>query len=194
MPPLFNPGPIKHGAPPILLGGVGPKMTEAAGEVADGFLVHPFHTQAFLDTLTVPALRRGLETSGRTLSDFTVAVQTLIVTGEDDSDIDMAIDMTRNQIAFYASTPGYRHVLEAEGWGELQPELRQMTKEGRWHEMAARITDEMLDRIAFVGTPKEIATKLRERYGDLADRIAFASPYPISPACAAEIIRELKAA
>ena len=192
MPPLFNPGPFEHGIPPILLGGVGPKMTETAGEVADGFLVHPFHSRAFLDTLTIPALKRGLATSGKTLSDFTVAIQTLIIIGEDDSETDMATEMTRNQIAFYASTPGYRHVLEAEGWGELQPELRQMTKEGRWHEMSDRITDEMLDRIAFRGTPKEIAAKLRDRYGKLANRIAFASPYPMSPLCSAEIIRELK--
>ncbi len=192
MPPLFNPGPNEQGDPPILLGGVGPKMTEAAGEVADGMLIHPFHTRAFLDTLTLPALERGLAASERSMSDFTLAIQTLIVTGEDEAEYDMAKEMTRNQVAFYASTPGYRHVLDAEGWGELQPELRQMTKEGRWHEMSERITDEMLERIAFLGTPKQIAEKLTERYGGLADRIAFASPYPMNPACAAEIISAVK--
>lgn len=192
MPPLFNPGPNKHGYPPIFVGGVGPKMTEAAGEVADGMLVHPFHTRTFLDQLTVPAIERGLSASNRSLDDFTMAIQTLVVMGKDDSEFEMASMMTRNQIAFYASTPAYRHVLDAEGWGELQPELRQLTKEGRWHEMAERISDEMLDKIAIVGTPKQVAKKLLERYGDLADRIAFSSPYPINPECSAEVIRDLK--
>ena len=40
MTPLFTPGPNPHGNPPIVLAGVGPQMTEVAGEVADGFMVH----------------------------------------------------------------------------------------------------------------------------------------------------------
>ncbi len=192
MPPIFNPGPAKGGPPPIYLGGVGPKMTEAAGEVADGMLLHPFHTESSLEKIMMPSLKRGLETSGRTLADFAVCAQVIIVTGRNDAEQESALAMARNQIAFYASTPAYRSVLECEGLPELQPELRQMTKQGRWHEMAATIDDDLLGKIATVGTPKEVTEVLRQRYGTLASRLAFASPFPIAPECAAEIIGRLR--
>ncbi len=193
MPPIFNPGPSKGGRPPIYVGGVGPKMTEAAGEVADGMLLHPFHTELSLKEVMMPSLQRGLGTSGRTLADFALCAQVIIVTGTNEAEHQNALVMARNQIAFYASTPAYRSVLESAGRPELQPELRQMTKEGRWHEMAAKIDDDLLGKIAAVGTPKEVAKVLHRRYGSLASRLAFASPFPIAPECAAEIISTLRA-
>ena len=66
MTPFFDPGPNPYGVPRIFLGGVGPRMTEVAGEVADGFMVHPFSTEKFMRETTLPALERGLATSGRT--------------------------------------------------------------------------------------------------------------------------------
>ena len=42
MTPMFNAQPNPYGIPPILLGALGPKMTEMTGEVADGLIVHPF--------------------------------------------------------------------------------------------------------------------------------------------------------
>lgn len=192
MPPIFNPGPAKGGAPPIYLGGVGPKMTEAAGEVADGMLLHPFHTERSLEQVMLPNLKKGLATSERELSDFTLCAQVLIVTGNDEAGFENARAMARNQVAFYASTPAYRSVLEAEGRGELQPELRRLTKEGRWHEMAALIDDVLLGRIAAVGTPSEVADVLYARYGSLAERLGFSSPFPLSQDCASEIISALR--
>jgi probable F420-dependent oxidoreductase len=192
MPPIFSPGPAKGGAPPIYLGGVGPKMTEAAGEVADGMLLHPFHTERSLEEVMLPNLRKGLAASERQLSDFTLCAQVLLVTGNNEAEFENARAMTRNQIAFYASTPAYRSVLEAEGCADLQPELRQLTKTGRWHEMAALINDELLSRIAVVGTPGEVAESLHARYGSFATRLAFASPFPLSQESASEIISGLR--
>ena len=192
MPPLFNPGPAKGGAPPIYLGGVGPKMTEAAGEVADGLLLHPFHTDRSLKEVMLPNLQKGLSASKRQLSDFTLCAQVLVVTGKDEAEFETARELVRNQIGFYGSTPAYRSVLEAEGRGELQPELRQLTKTGRWHEMAALIDDELLRRVATVGSPSEVAETLHARYGSLATRLAFASPFPLSQECASEIISVLR--
>ncbi|MBT8450937.1 MAG: TIGR03617 family F420-dependent LLM class oxidoreductase [Deltaproteobacteria bacterium] len=192
MPPIFNPGPAKGGAPPIYLGGVGPKMTEAAGEVADGMLLHPFHTERSLQDVMLPSLTRGLTASGRELSDFTLCAQVLIVTGENEAAFENAKAMARNQVAFYASTPAYRTVLEAEGYGELQPELRRLTKEGRWQEMANLIDDELLLRIAAVGTPNQVAEILHGRYDTLVERLGFASPFPLPRDCAAEVIQQLR--
>ena len=140
----------------------------------------------------LPNLQRGLASSGRRLSDFTLCAQVLVVTGENDAGLDNARAMARNQIAFYASTPAYRSVLEVEGRGELQPQLRQLTKEGRWHEMAALIDDELLGRIAAVGTPGEVAEILHARYGSLAERLGFSSPFPIPQRCSSEIISGLR--
>jgi probable F420-dependent oxidoreductase len=192
MPPLFNPGPATGGPPPIYLGGVGPKMTEAAGEVADGMLLHPFHTERSLEQVMLPNLQKGLAASGRELSDFTLCAQVLVVSGKDEAEFESAREMTRNQIAFYGSTPAYRSVLEAEGRGELQPELRQLTKAGRWEEMASLIDDELLNRIAVIGTPSEVAESLHARYGSLAGRLAFGSPFQLSQECASEIINGLR--
>ena len=194
MPPMFNPGPAKGGPPPIYLGAVGPKMTEAAGEVADGLLLHPFHTAQSLEAVTLPALDRGLRAAGRTLDDLTLCAQVIVVTGSSDAAHERALAMARSQVAFYASTPAYRPVLESEGLGELQPRLRQMTKEGRWAEMAASIDDRLLDEVAAIGSPKEVARKLKARYGPHAARLAFASPYPIDADCLAEIVQELRVA
>lgn len=193
MPPVFNPGPAVGGAPPIYLGGVGPKMTEAIGEVADGMLVHPFHTERSLREITLPSLQKGLARSERPRSEFAFCVQTLVVTGTKEAAFDHARAMTRSQIAFYGSTPAYRSVLEAEGRGELQPELRRLTKEGRWHDMADLIDDDLLSRIAAIGTPSQVAEILHARYGHLAHRLAFASPFALSPECASEIVSELRA-
>ena len=193
MPPLFHPGPNPYGRPPIMLGAVGPKATEIAAEVADGMLVHPFHTQASLETTTLPAVQRGLLRSGRATRDFFVACQTAIVTGTSEDEIEAARSATRSQVAFYASTPAYRVVLDAEGWGVLGAELQAMAKRGQWAEMASVVTDEMLERLAVIGTPEEVGKKLHARYGGFAARIAFASPYPISSSSARRIFAAYRA-
>ena len=80
--------------------------------------------------------------------------------------------MIRHMIGFYGSTPAYRPALDAEGLGELQPQLNKMSKEGDWAGMSAIITDEILETIAITGTPDEVAEKLIDRYGDFAQRLA----------------------
>lgn len=192
MPPMFNPGPNPYGSPPIILGGVGEKMVEMVGEIADGLLVHPLNTPASLEQVTLPAVDRGLTSSGRTRDDFTMAIQTLIITGETEAEYSHNRELVRGQVAFYGSTPAYRSVLDAEGWGELQPELHKMTREGRWQDMQSLVTDEVLDRVATAGTPEEIAARLKQRFDGVADRLAFASPFPLPPSCVTRIIAGLQ--
>ena len=194
MPPMFKPAPSPFGAPRIMLGGVGPKMTAVAGEVADLMLVHPFHTERSLAELTLPAIREGQARAGRDGSDFELACQALIVTGETEADYRTALEATRGQIAFYGSTPAYRRVLEAEGLGELQPELKKLTREGRWGDMSSLVTDELVEKIALCGPPEAIAGRLLERYGDIAGRVAFASPHPPSDDCVRTILDGVRAA
>jgi len=173
MTPMFTPQNCEHGAPRVWLAAVGPRMTEVAGEVADGVIAHAFTTEKYMREVTLPALETGLARSGRSRDQFEVVCPVFTVTGAD------AEQRARNkaaickQIAFYGSTPAYRPVLEAHGWGDLQDELTRLSKMGKWDEMGALVTDEILDAFAVVGTPDEVVEGLRARYGDLVDRTIF---------------------
>lgn len=183
MTPFFNPGPNAYGTARIWLAGVGPVMTEVAGEVADGFLVHPLSTELFLREHTLPALTRGWMKVQRDRSDYEIVFPVMIVTGTTDDEIRKAADSVRAQIAFYGSTPAYRVVLDAHGWGDLQPQLNRLSKEQRWQEMSALIDDDIVDEFALRGAPEALGEMARERYGDLIDRVSPNAPYGLNPKC-----------
>ena len=192
MTPFFNPGPNPYGSPAVFLAGVGPLMTEVAGELADGFFVHPVHTRASLEGTTLPALERGLARAGRERGSLEIAAQVMIVTGADDQALESARRAVKSQIAFYGSTPAYRGVLETHGWGELQGELNRLSKRGQWNEMADRISDEMLDAIAVSGSASELPDRLRERLGDWAGRVSLVTPYLSDPEALADVVAALR--
>ena len=188
MTPTFVPGPNPFGPPPIYLGALGPRLTRATAEVADGLLVMPFGSKRFLHERTMPAVREGLAAAGRSEDDFEV-VPEIIVSVETGRDDDHA--STRMLLAFYGSTPAYRPVLDAHGWGDLQPELNAMSKQGRWQEMATLIDDEVLHTIAACGTPADIAAHIRDRVDGVSDRICLYQPGPIEVDALAEIVDAL---
>jgi len=178
MTPFFAPQPHDHGAPPVMLAAVGPRMTEVAGEVAEGVLTHSFSTPEYLRNVTVPALQRGAEAGGRTLADVTLAIGTFVVTGRTDDERAAARTAVAQQISFYGSTPAYRPVLDERGWGDLQTELNAMSKRGEWVEMADRIDDEVIEAFAIIADdPDDVGHALLERFGDLAPTIRL-SLYP----------------
>ena len=175
MTPMFTPTDLTYGAPRVVLAAVGPGMTEVAGEVADGMIAHGFTTEKYLREVTLPSIEAGLAKSGRSSDDFELSIPAFVVTGRDEREFADVRRATCKQIAFYGSTPAYRGVLEAEGCGELQTELNQMSKQGLWDEMGERIEDDLLEKIAIVGLPHEIAPRLHERFGDVID-LASAKP------------------
>ena len=150
-------------------------MSEVAGEVCDGIICHAFSTERYLKEVTLPAVQRGLDKSGRSLDSFEIVGPGFVVTGNNEESIKNSSTAIRQQIAFYASTPAYRPVLDLHGWGDAQDELNRMSKEGAWQEMGTLIDDEMLETFAVVGEPGEIASGVIERYGSDVDRMAFYS-------------------
>ncbi|MBV8966576.1 MAG: TIGR03617 family F420-dependent LLM class oxidoreductase [Mycobacteriaceae bacterium] len=181
MTPFFDPGPNPFGNPPVILAGVGPQMTRVAGEVADGFFLHGFTTERYLREVTLPALREGRAAAGKhDLGGFQVCGLPFIVTGTGAEQIRTADAATRKQIAFYASTPAYRPVLDLHGWGELSEQLNQMSKRGEWDEMGRLITDDMLHEIAIVAPPGQVAERLLAKYGDVFTRTGFYAPYAMT--------------
>ena len=181
MTPFFNPGPNPHDNPKILLAGVGEHMTEVAGVVADGFLVHGFTTERYLREVSLPALERGAAKGGKTRADLTVSYPGFVVTGPDDAAVDAADQAVRQQIAFYGSTPAYRPVLELHGWGELQSELNTLSKRGEWVKMGELITDDVRDAFAVVAPLDRVAAEVRARFDGLVDRFSFYAPYRVDP-------------
>jgi probable F420-dependent oxidoreductase len=171
MTPMFTPTNAQYGPPKVLLAAVGPKMTEVAGEVADGMIVHAFTTPKYVHEVTLPALERGLAAAGRSRQGFQLTCPVFVVTGRDAREWEQSRTGVCKQIAFYGSTPAYRGVLERHGWGDLQGELNAMSKRGEWDAMGTRITDEILEQFAIVAQPHEVAAQLKRRYGDSIDRV-----------------------
>jgi probable F420-dependent oxidoreductase len=192
MTPFFDPGPNPHGPPRVFLAAVGEKMTEVVGETCDGMLCHGFTTERYLREVTLPALDRGLDQSGRDRSALELSLPAFVVTGTNEEEMAASAKGVRQQIAFYGSTPAYRPVLERHGWGGLQDELNPLSKEGRWVEMGDLIDDEVLTTFAVVAEPPEIAPELLRRYGDLVDRISFYAPYKAAPDTWLPVIEGLK--
>jgi probable F420-dependent oxidoreductase len=181
---FFDPGPNPHGNPPILLAAVGERMTAVAGRVADGLLVHPLTSTPYLREKTIPALT---EARGGSLDGFTLGLSALVVLGSDEESRRAADRAVRGQIAFYASTPSYRPVLDLHGWGDLADKLNAMSRRQAWDEMADAIDDDVLDTFAVSGDAATVAAGLRSRFADLIDRISFYLPYPADPASVAEV-------
>jgi probable F420-dependent oxidoreductase len=192
MTPTFNPGPHPFGPPPVLVGALGPRMTEVTAEVADGLLVMPFNSERHFVERTMPAIERGLTTAGRSSEDLEVIVEVIVATGRDDEELAAATAGVRGLLSFYGSTPSYRPVLDVEGWGDLQPELNAMSKRGEWAAMSGLITDTMVATIGVVGTPESCAAQIIERFGASASRVCCYFPgYPISDERIGELVTAL---
>ncbi len=197
MTPFFTPDRADLGdvgVPKIFLAGVGELMTEVAGEVCDGFICHGFTTERYLREVTLPALARGRAKAGKSMEGFEIVGPSFVVTGNDEAEMAAAEAGTRQQIAFYGSTPAYKGVLELHGWDGLHEELNALSKKGGWVEMGNLITDEILTTFAVVAPPERIAPELLRRYGDVIQRISFYAPYKSNPERWREVLATLQAA
>ena len=192
MTPFFSPGPNPYGNPPILLAAVGQLMTEVAGEVADGMLVHGFTTERYLREVTMPALERGAAKAGKTRADLLISYPGMVVTGTNDAEMQAAAGAVKAQLAFYGSTPAYKPVLDLHGWGDLQPELNTLSKRGDWVAMAELVTDEMVEAFAVVCPLDQLADQVSARYGDLVDRFSFYAPYQVDPEHWRKVLADFK--
>lgn len=173
MSPFFNPGPIEHPEIPIYLAGVNTGLARLAGELAQGFHVHPLHSPAYLRQVLLPSLEAGAARAGRKSSEVAVSVNSFVATTEPE------VEFVRSQIAFYASTPSYRAVMALHGWEEAARSLSQLAAAGRWEAMPRLVTDEMAHAFAVVAPADRLAQALQARYSGVAHRV---TPYlPFDP-------------
>jgi probable F420-dependent oxidoreductase len=186
MTPFFNPGPlatpwtdaqgVTKGVP-VWIAGVNEYLCRLAGELCDGFHVHPLHSPAYIAEFVLPHIEAGAQKAGRRLSDVHRASTAFVITGATDEQRLQAERAVRQQIAFYASTPSYKTILDVHGWGAVAGQLTEMSRRGEWQAMADLITDEMLDAFAVRGAPSELPALLQRRYEGLLDRVSLYMPY-----------------
>jgi probable F420-dependent oxidoreductase len=171
MTPFFNPGPVKFPDIPIYIAGVNPGLAKIAGEVAQGFHAHPFHTPHYLRKVILPAIQQGLSKAGNERKNFKIATSAFVVTTPEEN------YFVRSQIAFYASTPSYRAVMQLHGWDDIATQLASMATHGQWAEMAALISDDVLAEFAVVASESDLPYALHERYHGLVNRLGIYSPF-----------------
>jgi probable F420-dependent oxidoreductase len=181
MTPFFSPPRNEYGPPPIYLAASGPEMTAVGGEVADGLMLHALTSTDSLREITLPALRTGLAATGRSRDDVELYAPIFVITGDTDEELEVADRAVRLQLAFYASTPAYRHVLAFHCCGDLPDRLNALSKEGRWRDMGGLVDDEVLALFSVTGKPEEIGPAILTRFGGLLDRVALYAPYRYEP-------------
>lgn len=171
MSPFFNPGPIKNPDIPIYIAGVNTGLARLAGEATEGFLAHPFHSPRYLKEVILPAIQQGLEKTGRSRQNFKVSTTAFVITSAEEE------AFVRAQIAFYASTPSYRAVMELHGWLDTAERLSSLAARGQWTEMPELITDEMLEVFAVRASTEDVPAVLAQRYTGLVDRLSLYIPF-----------------
>jgi probable F420-dependent oxidoreductase len=171
MSPFFNPGPIEHPDIPIYIAGINEVLCRVAGEVCQGFHVHPFHTARYIREIVLPNIERGAKSANRTRADLQLSSAIFVATNDDER------EAARQQISFYASTPTYKTVLDVHGWGEVNQQLGALAARGKWDEMPVLISDEILNEVAIIAPPEKVPVRIKERYAGLLDRITFYAPF-----------------
>jgi len=173
MVPLFNPGPIDFPQIPIHLAAVKPVLSRISGAVADGLRPHPVCTPSYIKDVMFPAVRKGASQSGRSLKQFDVCMKPLVATAATDTELAQKIEDARARIAFYASTPAYAVAFEHLGLDALAKDAQGLSKSQDWDALPGLISDAVLEKFAVIGTYKDIADRLIDRWADTVTHIEF---------------------
>lgn len=191
MTPMFNPGSIPYPRPPIYVGAVNPWNCRMAGEVADGFHCHGFHTAKTLKANVIDNIEQGLKNAGRQRSDFRITAPVMAVMGSNAKEIDAMRERVREMIGFYGATSHYKDMFSAHNWDDTFERLLEKSRKGQWDKMAADITDEMLAEFAVEGVYEEIPSLLQKKYGNMLDEVLiyFGEPEKGDPATWKRLVR-----
>lgn len=176
MTPVFNPGPIEHPHIPIYISAVNPYNCRLAGELCDGLRLHGFNTPKYLHEVIMPQVEAGAKKAGRSVKDVDIAGLGFIITGRTSAELTKNAIPVQRQISFYASTPGYRAVMDIHGWGDVFERLFEMSKRGEWAAMSELITDDMLEEFCTIATYDDLVPKLLKHYGGVTTRAALGIP------------------
>ena len=192
MTPNFVPPSTGQDSVPITMAAVGPLTLRLSGEVADGVRLHSFCTRAYLEDVVMVQIQKGLKKSGKARKHFEIAGGGFIATGKTDEEVAKTVEWIRYRIAFYGSTPSYWPVLEHHGLGELGRKLNAMTKAGQWDEMAAEVSDDVVELFSAIGRYDELPEMIRSRFGGAVDVVYASMSSDVRPDIPADIIAEIQ--
>lgn len=167
----FDPGPIDDPDIPIYIAGVNEYNIRMAGEICDGLCLHSFNTPSYTREVVGPLVREGAERADRSMDEVAISASPFVITGRTEEEREQKRQEVRQQVAFYASTPTYKTVMEHHGWVDTGRELHELSRENKWEEMADLITDEMLETFAIDAPIEEVPDAIERKYGDVADRV-----------------------
>lgn len=173
--PLFTPAPITKPQIPIQVAAVNPYMCRVAGEVADGVRLHPVCDPSYIRELVLPATAKGRALAAQQRP-FEHCLKPLIASAEDADTLAIRVEVARQRLAFYLSTPAYRKAFDHAGLGDVARATSQLAREQRWDQMAAQVTDDMLHRWVIVATYDQLAETIKNRYDGLIQRIEVSIP------------------
>ncbi len=171
--PNFSPEPIEAPPPAVMIAAVGPAMLKVAAEECDGVKLHGFCTRKYLTDDIMPRLEAGLAKTGRARSQYEISGGGFLATGPDDAAVARRFEWVRQRVAFYGSTPAYYPVLAVHGLEDLGHKLNALTRQGKWHEMAAEVSDEVAHLFAAVGRHDQIVKAIETRFGGLVDALTL---------------------
>lgn len=141
----------------IYVAALSPKMIRLAGEIADGVMFWLCSPSYIRETAT-PALREGLEASGRSLEDFDVVAAVPVALTDDPGSARATL---RQELIPYASLPFYRAMLEASGFTEEIAGFDAGMAAGDLERAKAALSDRMLDELSGIGDADEVAAGVR---------------------------------
>ena len=190
--PNFVPEGSGLALPPVTLAAVGPAMLKVSAEVADGVRLHPFCTRKYFNQTITPALDKGFSISGKSRENFEINGGGFIATGADDEAVDKMLEWVRYRVAFYGSTPAYWPVLEAHDQGDLGRKLNQMTKDGQWDQIAAEISDDLLQEFTAVGKYEDIAKEIEKQFGGTTDVVHASTNLNIRSEWPRDLIQDIE--
>ena len=171
--PNFSPEPIEAPPPAVMIAAVGPAMLKVAAEECDGVKLHGFCTRKYLTDDIMPRLEAGLAKAGRARSQYEISGGGFLATGPDDAAVARRFEWVRQRVAFYGSTPAYYPVLAVHGLEDLGHKLNALTRQGKWHEMAAEVSDEVAHLFAAVGRHDQIVKAIETRFGGMVDALTL---------------------
>lgn len=188
MTPEFSPQPSGLSPIPIYTAAVRPAMMRLAARACDGVRLHGFCTRRYLEEVALREIQDELVRTGKPRSQFEVCGGGFIATGPTQEAVDNMREMIRYRVAFYASTPAYRPVLSLHGWDDLGESLHRMSVTGRWSEMPARVSDDVLEHFVAQGTYSELPKAIAARFGGLSDTVEIMMPSDLPPESMREVL------
>ncbi len=170
LPPMWSPGPIAAGDPPIEMAAVNRRLLGLAGRVADGVHVHPLNHRRYLDEVVRPEVAAGAAAAGRADGAVPLTVPVMTAVGDTEAERAPWRERARAQVAFYGSTPNYAFVFELLGRPGTTEALRERQRAGDLHKMATVIDDELLSHFVVEASFDDLPAALLNRLGGVAER------------------------